>query len=152
MKDKMQSWLLLGFMVIAGFSSGCTSVFKRYPYGMIDPTVSLQPLSRDQYLVLGDVTGQSRGGYLFGFIPTMMGGPKVVSGSLNDSVASRLQAPGLGKIEQQALYNALESQPDADGIIALRVIKGEEMKIPLLYTEISVTIKGKAVKIKKDKD
>ena len=149
--------LLLG---IALLTTACTTVFKRYPFSMINPSVFLEPLKRDQYTILGDIEGRSEGGYLFRFIPVpfAVGGTKAVSGSLSEGMEAKIQAmgrgqvvAGLGKIEQQALYNALEGQPDADGIIAVRVIKGMRMEIPLLYWKEQVTIKGKAIKIKKDK-
>lgn len=143
---------LLYLVGVAVLLTGCTSVFKRYPFSMINSNVSLEPLKRDQYVILGDVEGRSEGGYLFGIIPIpfAVGGTKVVSGSLSEGIQAKMQAPGLGKIEQQALYNALESQPDADGIIAVRVIKGQRVNLPFIYKQETVTIKGKAIKIKKD--
>jgi hypothetical protein len=149
---KMGLLTLLGVTLV---TVGCTKIFKGYPYSMVNPNVSLQPLSRDQYVILGDVEGRAEGGYLFGFIPLNGGQPKTFSGNLSQGMAAKISArmqgiAEMGPIEQEALYNAMESQPDADGIIAIRIIKGEMTHIPFLFTKESVTLKGKAIKIKKD--
>ena len=52
------------------------------------------------------------------------------------------------KVFEAALYNAMESQPDADGLVAVRVIKGDVTDFKI-FKKWSVTVKGKAIKIKK---
>jgi len=148
----------IGLLVLFGgalVAVGCTSLLKSYPYSMVNPNVSLQPLARDQYVILGDVEGRAEGARLFGFIPLNQGQPKTFSGNLSQGMAAKISArmqgiAQMGPTEQEALYNAMESQPDADGIIAIRIIKGELTHIPFIFTKESVTLKGKAIKIKKD--
>lgn len=158
----------LGALVaVAGtmFLSGCSGSFKAYPHSMVDTALRLDSLKRDQYVILADVEGRAEGSVLFHFFEFPLNNKKTFTGSMGNEgpkggigeMVMKMQgqggagmSAGMSKIEQAALYNAMESQPDADGIVALRIIKGEYLVIPGLFKKASVTIKGKAIKIKKD--
>ena len=129
-------------------TSGCTAAFKNYPYSMVNSAVSLEPLKREEYTVLGDVEGRAEGS-CFLWACSVEGGPKFFSGTLVQGLQAEMVAPSMGPIGQAALYNAMEAQPDADGIIAVRVIKGEVTNM-IIFSKETIIIKGKAIKIKKD--
>ena len=79
-------------------------------------------------------------------------GPKLVALrkkgiARRDLIKGRL-ANRLSAVEQTALYNAMESQPEADGLIAVKVTKEELTRVPFIFKKMRVTIKGKAVKVK----
>lgn len=136
-------------IAICCLSAACTTDIKKYPFGMVNPNVSLEPLKRNEYTILGDVQGESEETTLFGFIPIHSGGNLLVNGSLGDKLH---YFHSLGRVEQQALFNALEKQPMADGIIAVRIIKATRSGLAFLYSTKSVTIKGKAIRIRVDRE
>ncbi|MFA5138798.1 MAG: hypothetical protein WC728_06140 [Elusimicrobiota bacterium] len=150
--------------------TGCVGSIKKYPYGMMNPTLSLDPLERGEYVILGDVEGRAQGTEIFG-IPIIDGGTKQMVASLATPQAEGVGAilrvykdvatlgilkgrkPAQGPsrltiVEQAALYNAMESQPEADGLVAVRITKGEMTRIPFIFKKYTVTITGKAIKIK----
>lgn len=128
---------------------GCTTRLKIYPYGMVNPAVSLEPLKRNQYVILGDVQGTAEETYLLGFIPLHSEGSLGVGGRIEKKF-SEIQGQGLNGIEQKALYNALEKRPDADGVIAVRVVKATRTGFAFFYSTKYVVVKGKAIRIKTD--
>ena len=137
--------LLFGGIVM---TAGCAASLKSYPYSMAGTKTTLAPLQRDQYEILGDVDGRAEGSTILGF-SSIEGGNKNFTGSFGGGMPMGVMMEGLDTIEQAALYNAMESQPDADGIIAVRVIKGDLFSLGFLFSKESVEIKGKAIKIKK---
>jgi len=136
--------LLFGGIVL---TAGCTASLKSYPYSMAGTHTMLAPLQRDQYEILGDVDGRAEGTTILWFIHITEGGSKLFSGGFGGGIQGALMG-GMNPIEQAALYNAMESQPDADGVIAVRVIKGDLFDCGVFKKE-SYEIKGKAIKIKK---
>jgi len=143
--NRIGTGLLFGALLL---TTGCTAMLKSYPYSMAGTKTTLAPLQRDQYEILGDVDGRAEGSTILGF-QSIEGGNKNFSGSFGGGFAMGIMTEGLDAIEQAALYNAMESQPDADGIIAVRIIKGESFSLGFLFSKESVEIKGKAIKIKK---
>ncbi len=91
-----------------------------------------------KYEVIGDAVGTSSGATLFGFINiggesktgNLIGGPLSIMDPINDA----------------ALYNAIESVEGADGLVAARTLR--EGKDWFIYKKETVTIKGKAVRLK----
>ncbi|MFA5138799.1 MAG: hypothetical protein WC728_06145 [Elusimicrobiota bacterium] len=141
---RMHLAMLVGMAVLL---TGCVSSIKKYPYGMMNTGLSLNSLARDQYEILSDVEGRASASQIL-FFKFTEGGNKSFSGSLASGRQEFLMG-GADPVIQAALYNAMESQPDADGIVAVRVIKGEQTVVPLLFKKITVTLKGKAIKVKK---
>jgi hypothetical protein len=136
---RMHLAMLMGMAVLL---TGCVSSVKKYPYGMMNTGLSLSALTRDQYEILGDVEGRASGTRILLWTMTE-GGNKSFAGNLGMMLGQRGD-----KVFEAALYNAMESQPDADGLVAVRVIKGDVTDFKI-FKKWSVTVKGKAIKIKK---
>jgi len=86
------------------------------------------------YDVLGPAIGTSSRGMLFGFIA--LGGENK-SGQLAGMMF-------MNPVEAAAVYNAIESVPTADALIAPRWEKTTSNYF--IYTEEKVTVKGKAIR------
>jgi len=164
--------LLLAGTVFLSMTTACTASLKSCPYAMMDTHVSLKPLARKNYMVLGSVEGSAHcSGFFGGCIPDGGDKDRHFSGSLMPlfniearqqalRMSARPQGEGdaeldappmaLNAVEQVALYNAMASRPDADGIINLIITKGTVTRIPIAfgYTEESVTVRATAIKIK----
>ncbi|HPB12181.1 MAG TPA: hypothetical protein PLU38_01965 [Kiritimatiellia bacterium] len=86
------------------------------------------------YDIIGEATGTATGGKLFGFIS--IGGEEKY-GQLGNMI---LVSP----VEKAAVYNAIESVPTADALLAPRF--SSKRSNYLIYSEESVTVKGKAIR------
>ena len=156
----------MGLLLLAGaafMTTGCAASLKSYPYTMMDTHVHLKPLSRKDYKVLGAIEGTAHCSGIFGAcIPDGGDKDKHFNGSLMSEFAlaqararkmSSPQGDGeelpmeLSPVEQAALYNAMEKQPEADGIINLVITKGT-MTNYVIFTEETVTVRATAIKIK----
>ena len=112
-------------------NSGCVSYFSRAPQG----SVSLEALETTAtYDIIGDATGTATGGKLFGLIS--IGG--------EDKFGQVGPMFSANPVMRAAVYNAIESVPTADTILAPRYrIKTSNY---IIYSEQTVTVKGKAVR------
>jgi len=133
--------LVAGFVVML---AGCTMSVNSVPMG----GVPLQKLeTKATYDILGPAVGTSSGGYILGFIPI---GVEKKSGSVaGDSVVSMgLFGPQsyslLSPVDRAALYNAIESKPGADALLAPRWERVKKNYI--VYVETTATVKGKAIR------
>lgn len=95
------------------------------------------------YDIIGDATGTATGGTLFWFIN--VGGEKKY-GKLQTGSFGAPPSP----VEQAAMYNAIESVPTADSIMAPRFSK--KVSNYVVYKEETVTVKGKAIRYNKSAD
>ena len=86
------------------------------------------------YDIIGDATGTATGGKLFGFIS--IGGEEKY-GQLGNMI---LVSP----VEKAAVYTAIESVPTAAALLAPRFSSTRSNY--LIYSEESVTVKGKAIR------
>ena len=129
MRRALSTVLLSAMLVVF---AGCTSYSSVLPRS----TVPLENLATTAtYDVIGPAQGTSSGVLLFGFIP--VGVEKkcgVVAGS----------RPILNPVLRAAIYNAIESVPDADALLAPRW--HIESKDYFIYRELTATVKGKAVR------
>lgn len=155
----------LGLLLLAAasFMTGCAASLKSYPYAMMDSHVGLQPLRRKDYKVLGSVEGTAHCSGIFGAcMPDAADKDKHFNGTLLSESAlaqararkmSTSQGEGeelpmaLSPVEQAALYNAMETQPEADGVINLVITKGTKNSY-VIFTEETVTVRATAIKIK----
>lgn len=113
--------------------TGCTSMTDAIPacqppLGPVGTTAT--------YDILGGAQGTSTGGYLFGFIPI---GIESKSGSIGERLV-----PFRDPIMAAAIYNAIDSKPGADALIAVRWKRVTTNY--LLYAQSTVTVKGKAIR------
>lgn len=86
------------------------------------------------YDVIGEATGTSTGGKLFGIL--RVGGEDKI-GQLAGSLI-------MNPVESAAVYNAIESVPTADALMATRMSK--EIKNYIIFSQETVTVKGKAIR------
>ncbi len=125
--------VMLGIAMMAGVGcfTGCSSFSNR----ITQRDVGLDLLrTTATYDIIGDATGTATGGKLFGFIS--IGGENKY-GQLGNMM---LVSP----VEKAAVYNAIESVPTADALMAPRFVSKRSNYI--VYSEESVTVKGKAIR------
>jgi hypothetical protein len=123
----------LGLAVVCAMMglTGCVSYSNSLPYG---PAPLLELKTTATYDVIGDATGTATGAKLFGFIP--IGGEKK-----SGMVGGMIQ---LDPVAKTAIYNAIESVPTADSLLAPRY--SVKVSDYVIYTEETVTVKGKAIR------
>lgn len=111
--------------------TGCITSSERIPGGKV-PLEALKTTAT--YDIIGEATGTATGGKLFGFIP--IGGENKFG-----------QVDGMmlvNPVDQAAVYNAIESVPTADALLAPRWAK--KVSNYFVYAEETVTVKGKAIR------
>ena len=101
-------------------------------------------LDKDQYEIVGKVEGEATVTYVFSFFPI---GSKPQSGVLYNPFRPDPFSPAAGSPSGMARYNAIESQPGVDMIIAPR-FESKVEGFPPFYWKTTVKVKGKGVKIK----
>jgi hypothetical protein len=161
----------MGLLLIAGaafMTTGCAASLKSYPYTMMDTHVQLNPLSRKDYKVLGAVEGTAHCSGIFSgcwtdgedkdkhFSGTLLSDFALAQARARKMRAGMMSTPQgegdelpmvLSEVEQAALYNAMEKQPEADGVINLVITKGTRTSY-VIFTEETVTVRATAIKIK----
>ena len=111
--------------------TGCVSLANRAPQG----DVALEALKTTAtYDVIGDAVGTSSGGVLFGIFNV---GGEDKTGQLGYSIL-------LNPTARAAMYNAIESVPTADALLAPRFSITSENYF--IYRKETVTVKGKAIR------
>lgn len=110
--------------------TGCTSFRSSVP----EASLGLGMNTTATYDVLGDARGTATGATLFGFIP--IGGERK-AGAVGGMML-------MGPVEQAAVYNAIESVPNADSLVWPRF--HIETSNYIIYSERTVTVKGKAIR------
>jgi hypothetical protein len=120
--------------------AGCASTLQ-VDRGTVQAVANLD---RDQYEIVGNVEGQASVSYVFFFFPT---GAKPQSGVLFNPYFVCPFGPPPGPVMGMAIYNAIESQPGVDMIIAPR-FESEVKGFPPFYWTTTVKVKGKGIKIK----
>lgn len=141
--------------ISAAALTGCTSLTRSY--GLNSPNPNVLPLHRNEYLILGDTSGDACERYLLGAILPWFIAP---SKSMNIPGATGFLAsiPFIGglfggqqAIVSEALYNAIDKVPGADSLMSVRVVTHKKWSIPGIYSEECATVKGKAFEYKTDK-
>jgi len=132
LRNKVSLLVLAGLVVL---STGCTTMIARVP-GAGVPLAEVKTTAT--YDVLGPVKGSATGATLFGFIPIGSGGDTKIG-----SIAAGFQRP-MPPVEGAAVYNAIESLPGADAIIAPRW--HVTVNNYLIYQEKTVTVNAKAIR------
>ena len=111
--------------------TGCVTHLNSAPYGSV-PLEELKTTAT--YDVIGAATGTATGGKLFGLIP--------IGGETNyGQVGNMIQ---LNPVAKTAVYNAIESVPTADALLAPRFAR--KVSNYIVYTEETITVKGKAIR------
>lgn len=110
--------------------TGCTSYKSSVPQASLGLGMS----TTATYDVIGDARGTATGATLFGFIH--IGGERK-AGAVGGMML-------LDPVEQAAVYNAIESVPNADSLVWPRF--HVESSNYIVYSERTVTVKGKAIR------
>lgn len=127
--------VLIVAMVVAGLGTGCTSL--RNVTQEKDP--SLYVRTRATFDILGPVEASAEGAYVLGFIGI---GIENKTGCIGSGLAPAFYTP----VQKVAVYNAIESMPEADAIIAPRWEIKRSNKYLFFYVEEKVTLKAKAIR------
>ena len=135
-----KAFAVLTTIAIVVLLTGCTITSnsvpgERIPLGLMSTS--------DTYSVVGPIEGTSSGGYIMGFIPV---GHENKSGSISGGIPYGQMNPQIliSPIARAALYNAIESNPEADAMFAPRWEYA--CKNYVVYREVTITVKGKGIK------
>ena len=136
-------------------SSGCGSAQKMTPhfgFGQLSMEAQIQ---RGDIVVLDRVEGSSsKTTVLFGLIEIIDGDKLRLFGIkfFKDKYVWENTSGwfSVASTVNRAYYKALEAQPDADAVF-YKGFEREDGGIPLLFHNETVTLKGKAIKLKADK-
>ena len=136
----MRTSVLFAAVLALLLISGCATTLQ-----MDRGTVyTVANLDRDHYEILGEAQGEASVSYVFFFFPI---GARPEMGVLYNPLNMSPFSAAVGPVRGMALYNAIESVPGADIIIAPRyesTVKG----FPPFYWTTTVKVRGKAVVIK----
>jgi len=139
MKRILTYTLFIG--AIAMLFSSCTMREKAIPLAPMNVQVEF---TMDDLEYIGDVTGSTTQSYVFGVIP--YGGRQYHRGTLiNQGAIGGIQLPRT-RGYNNALYDALQEQPDADFLIPISFEKTTEQQF--LGRVETLSIKAKAFRIK----
>jgi len=123
--------LIFSFVtILVIIMSSCTTLNRSIQTVPVQ-SVSIEPLNRDEYVIMDEVEGYGFASSIFIF--------DIGSGFSGNDYVSRAKA--------KALYDAISKIEGADAIIAPR-IEVEIFKVPLFYREATVKVKAKAIRIK----
>jgi hypothetical protein len=132
----MRNVSLVLLLLAVAMSAGCSMSSNTIPQGYVGALQLGNMSTNSSYEILGPAEGTSKGGFLFGFIPL---GMEKKFGSIGPRIN-----PFQNPVQAAAVYNAIESVPDADMIVAPRFSTVSNNY--LVYREDTVTVKGKAVR------
>lgn len=139
MKRILTYTLFVGVMAVL-FSS-CTMREKAVPLAPMNVQVEFD---MDDLEYIGDVTGVTTQSYVFGIIP--YGGRQYHRGTLlSQGMLGGVQLPRTRGFNN-ALYDALQEQPDADFLLPISIEQTTEQQF--LGRVVTLKIKAKAFRIK----
>jgi len=158
MKKAVKVLSLLG---VAGILSGCSSLHKQQPVCSMEMNIGSMP--REAYEVLERVEGESTTASLIGGLIKFVDGGKMIFFGMRFFEDQYSLAPmtGAGDLlsritdlpstQDRAYFKALAATPDADVIIP-KTYDQELRGIPYIFEHETVIFKGKAIKIKSDRE
>ncbi len=121
------------------FSSSCTRQFKSTPVAPVNVQVNVSMADLEY---VGEVVGTSTQSYLFGVLP--IGGRRFHTGVLSQQ-SGFLSIPA-NRGTANALYDALQSQADADFVLPVSV--EQTTNVMFLGNVTTYTVRAKAYRIK----
>jgi hypothetical protein len=135
-------FLLISLVVVASSCSSSRRVGKSLPSSAINTQVNL---TMDDLEYIGEVKGTSTQTYLLGF---PIGGKRQNYGEVGVGNAgfSRVSFSGRSRGMNNALYDALNSKPDADFVLPISF--DFEVNKMFLGRSVKINIRAKAFKIK----
>jgi hypothetical protein len=165
----MKNKLLVSLTMAATMMTGCASLENVYPVSSVST-----PMDREDYCILDNVRGISETrSYFFGLFK-VINNKAVTSGGNADNVLmnnqystflgvaeepdrySFVKPRGLfefSSTEDRAYFNALSVLPEeADSVIGKSYYKEVIRHIPAIYKHEMVEFKGKAIRLKSDRD
>lgn len=124
-----------GFLILIGLVTGCSSLHNSIPERA--PVLNMQ--STASFDIIGPVEASAEGAYLFRVIGL---GIENKTGSIGSGPVPSFYTP----VQKVAVYNAIESMPGADAIIAPRWEITRTNKFLFFYTHEKATVKAKAIR------
>lgn len=124
------------------FSSSCTRQFKSTPVAPVNVQVNV---TMDDLEYVGEVSGTSTQSYIFGVIP--VGGRRFHAAQV--SATGGLPLVGNNRGVNNALYDALQSLPDADFVLPVSV--ESTVNVMFMGNKTTYTVRAKAYRIKTNK-
>lgn len=119
--------------------TSCTQQFKSTPVAPVNVQVNV---TMDDLEYVGEVTGTSTQSYLFGVMP--IGGRRFHTGEFTSQ--SGFVALPQGRGVSNAMYDALQSQADADFVLPVSVEATKN--VMFLGNKTTYTVRAKAYKLK----
>jgi hypothetical protein len=144
----MKKVLLILSMVSLLMTTGCGLAVKRAPhmwFGKLDIETKLE---REDVVIMGPVEGTSTMSNFLGIIQIVDGDKLQILGIPFFKDKLTYWEPK-NKVLNRAYYKALAATPDADAIFS-KSYDIEEEGIPFILGTKSITVKGKAIKLKSD--
>ena len=130
--------VVVGFMCM-GVVGGCVSMTSSIPKA----DLKLKEIeTKATYDVIGPAKGTAAGGTVFFLFPI---GTEKKMGAVGSSLMDWRSGAMYTPVQKAAIYNAIESVPGADALIAPRF--DSVRKNYIIYQEETVTVKGKAIRI-----
>jgi len=159
MKRVVRTFCVAGVMAVL---AGCAGLNKQIPAAGM--TVDIGSMDRDDYVVLDRVNGESSRTSICGGVVQIVDGEKMIICGLRLFADHYSLAPqektwietmiaktlNLPSTSERAYYNALAATPDADVIIP-KTFDYEDSGFPIIFMHEKVSFKGKAIKLKTDK-
>ena len=149
---------------IIAILTGCVGLNKRIPQAGMQ--VDIGSMDRNHYVVLDLVDGESTRTSICGGLIQFVDGNKLVICNMRFFADEFSQEPimqersfserlmdylTLPTVQQRAYYKSLAATPDADVIIP-KAYDYESSGIPVIFTHEKVNFRGKAIKLKTDKE
>ncbi|MFC1849326.1 hypothetical protein ACFL27_03870 [candidate division CSSED10-310 bacterium] len=148
MEKSMQSRVVvfsLSFIICAISIQGCVFKGAIAPGVMVPSFLEVEKLTRQEYEILGDVEGHGCATFHSLFpLPIFWVSDEGKAGTL-------IGLSARGSAKQTAIYHALHSVPGADAILMPRFYT-KTKSIFIWYRKTCATVKGKAIRIKIDKE
>lgn len=136
--------------------TGCASIARSAPGIGVGP-IELEELARDEYVVLDSTTGSYETVHFLCFHNRMFSRREVGTvgfGFRATTVSfpwSLLVALGTPSDVGGAIFDAMTKMPEAEAVIPL-TIETESSGLPPIFWTTKATVKGKAIKIKSDRE
>lgn len=156
---KITNILKMVLLTAAAFPliAGCSLKHASLPGTMTPQEVELQALTRSEYEILETAGGEGCASSVLLFFTFTE--PETAEGSIVYARSTgRFKGiiPGIlpdteKTARQIATYKAIEGIPGADALLAPRY-RDSRTYFPLLYNKVCSTVKGKAIRIKTDKE
>jgi len=143
MKNMVYGLAVAAFLLVI---QGCSTTISRMPENEFNG-VDFERLKRNEYQILGNVTGESCSARYWAF-PILLPAMAI----FDDNTGLDHPFQGTAAIAREAAYtNAVASAKEADALIAPKY-EEEHFSVPPWYFRVCVKFTGKAIKVLTDQE